>query len=133
MKDKARIGKTNKKKGSDGERLYAQIFRNLGYNFCRTSRQASRIHDDAGIDLVEIPFNVQIKVGYDRGINYKTILSYMKEKIIELFSPTHESHRQVNMVIHRKSVGKGKKRNEFDDLVIMSFEDFKKLINNNES
>jgi len=31
-------------------------------------------------------------------------------------------------VIHRKDVGKGNKRDEYDDLVIMSWNDYKQLI-----
>lgn len=130
MADRAKIGKRNKAKGSRAEQEYAKIFRDLGFSFCKTSRQASRLHDDAGIDLVEVPYNVQIKAGYAKGINYKTVLQTIKDRIVELFAPTHEVHSKPNIIIHRKDVGRGKKRDEYDDLVIMSFEDFKKIIEN---
>ena len=94
-------GKYSRNKGHNAERLYAEIFRDLGFSFCRTSRQASRIHDDAGIDLIEVPYNVQIKAGYAKGINYKTVLQIIKDRIVELFAPTHEVHEKPNIIIHR--------------------------------
>lgn len=127
--DKSKLGKANKRLGSNAERLYAKLFRELGFSFCKTSRQASRLHDDAGVDLVETtPFNVQIKAGHQRGMIPSKVLSDMKERSIRLFPPDNQIHKNINIMIHRKPVGKGKKRNEFDDLVTMSFEDFKKLL-----
>lgn len=122
-------GATNKRKGSNGERLYAKLFRELGFTFCQTSRLESKLHDDCGIDLTNLPFNVQVKVGYDRGLNIKNVLQYTKERIKELMHPSKVEHELPTIVIHRKTVGRGNKRAELDDLVYMSFEDFKKLIN----
>jgi hypothetical protein len=128
--DRAKLGKRNKNMGSNAERLYANLFREIGFNFCKTSRQASRIHDDAGIDLTEThPFNVQVKAGMQKGMNHSNVLSIIKERCVELFSPDNIVHKNINIMIHKKVVGKGRKRNEFDDLVTMSFEDFKKLVN----
>jgi hypothetical protein len=121
-------GKTNKRKGSNGERLYAKLFRELGYIFCQTSRLESRLHDNCGIDLTNLPFNVQVKVGYDRGLNIKNVIEYTKNQIKELMPPTKIEHELPTIVIHRKTVGQGNKRQELDDLVYMSFEDFKKIL-----
>lgn len=121
-------GKTNRNKGNTAERIYAEIFRNLGFTFCKTTRQESRLHDSCGIDLTNLPFNVQIKAGYDRGLNIKEVLKYTKTKISELLPPNKEEHNMPTILIHRKTVGRGHKREELDDLVYMSFEDFKKII-----
>ena len=129
--DRAKLGKRNKRLGSNAEREYAKVFRDLGFSFCRTSRQASRLHDDAGIDLTGVPLNVQIKAGIQRGMNHSQVLSIIKERLKELFDPSHPEHDRPSILIHRKPVGKGRSRGEFDDLVTMSFEDFKKIMYGN--
>lgn len=126
--DKKSIGRNNKRKGNNGERYYAKIFRNLGFSHCVTARYGSRLHDDAGIDLIHLPFNVQIKVGKQRGMNPSKVLNYTKERVQELFPKSAPEQTLPNIVIHKKEIGKGRKRNEFDELVYMSFKDFKKLL-----
>ena len=116
-------------KGHNAEREYRLVFKDeLGFSFCITSRQGSRIHDDAGIDLINIPFNVQIKAGYKRGLNTKTVLDYTKNKVSELFPPDAKEHDLPTILVHKMDVGRGKRREETDDIVSMSFEDFKKII-----
>jgi len=127
---KKTIGDRNRTKGHNGERLYAKIFNEiLGFKYCVTSRYGSRIHDDAGIDLINLPFNVQIKTGKQRGMNPSQVLSYMKGRIKELFPKSAPEQEMASIVIHRKDVGQGRKRNAQDDLVFMSFEDFTKFLN----
>ena len=46
----------------------------------------------------------------------------------EFFPETSQEHSLPKILIHRKEVGSGKKRTEFDEIVSMTFEDFKKLI-----
>lgn len=121
-------GSTNRNKGHNAERFYAKVFKDLGFSHCVTSRYGSRIHDDAGIDLIGLPINVQIKAGKQRAMNPSKVLSYIKERIVELFPKTSPEKDMVSIVIHRKEVGRGKKRNDFDDLVHMSFKDFETLI-----
>lgn len=121
-------GKTNKRKGSNAERLYAKLFKELGFSHCVTSRFGSRQHDDAGIDLINVPFNVQIKAGKQRGMNTSAVLSEIKSRFPAFFPKTAPEHNLPLILIHRKDVGRGKKRGEFDDIVSMSFEDFKKII-----
>jgi len=121
-------GSTNRNKGHNAERYYAKAFKDLGFSHCVTSRYGSRVHDDAGIDLIGLPINVQIKAGKQRAMNPSKVLSYIRERISLLFPKTAPEKDMISIVIHRKEVGRGKKRNDFDDLVHMSFEDFKKLI-----
>lgn len=122
-------GLTSRTKGHNAERLYAKIFKELGFTFCNTARLESKLYDNCGIDLTNLPFNVQVKAGYDRGLNIKETLKYTKDRIKELIHPSKPEHNIPTIIIHRKTVGKGYKRKELDDLVYMSFEDFKKLIN----
>jgi hypothetical protein len=130
MADKKSYGKTNKRKGSDAERLYAKIFRDeLGFSHCKTARMGSKLHDDAGIDLIFLPFNVQIKAGYDKGLNPSKELSYIEEKMVELFPPSSIEHTLPKILIHRKNKEKGRRnRIPYDDIVFMTFEDFKKIL-----
>lgn len=125
---KKSYGKTNKRKGSDAERYYAKIFQGLGFTHCKTARLGSKLHDDAGIDLIFLPFNVQIKAGKQLGMKPDRELKYMQDRMRELFPPSSPEHEYPKIVIHKKEVGSGKRRGEFDDLVTMTFEDFIKLI-----
>ena len=127
---KKSYGKTNKRKGSDAERYYARIFRDkLGFTHCKTARLGSKLHDDAGIDLIFLPFNTQIKAGKQVGLNPSKELNYMQERMTELFPKTSLEHTYPKLVIHKKEVGAGKKRTEFDEIVSMTFSDFLKLVN----
>lgn len=130
---KKSLGKTNKRKGSDGERHYARAFQELGFTHCKTARLGSKLHDNAGIDLIFIPFNTQIKVGKQVGLNVSKELEYMHNKMIELFPESSVEHQNPKILIHRKQVGSGKTRTEFDEIVSMTFEDFKKMITKVES
>lgn len=127
---KKSYGKTNKRKGSDAERHYARVFRDdLGFTHCKTSRLGSKLHDDAGIDLIFIPLNIQIKAGKQVGLNPGRELIYMQNRMTELFPTSSQEHQFPKIVIHRKEVGQGKKRTEFDEIVSLTFGDFLKIIN----
>ena len=126
---KKNYGRINKRKGSDAERFYAKIFRdNLGFTHCKTSRSGSKLHDDAGIDLIFLPFNVQIKAGKQTGLNASKELEYMQNRMQILLPPTSQEHYLPKILIHKKEVGPGKKRTEFNEIVSLTFEDFTKLI-----
>ena len=126
---KKSYGKTNKRKGSDAERHYAKIFReDLGFTHCKTARMGSKLHDDAGIDLIFIPLNIQIKAGKQVVLNPSKELNYMQDRMSEFFPKTSLEHNYPKLVIHKKEVGQGKKRSEFDEIVSMTFEDFVKII-----
>lgn len=122
------MGATNKRKGSDAERFYAKKFRELGFTHCKTARMGSKLHDDAGIDLIFLPMNVQIKAGKQVGLNPSKELDYIQDKMAELFPPTSQEHKLPKVLIHKKEVQKGKRRTASDELVFMTFEDFTKII-----
>lgn len=119
-------GRINRSKGHNAERIYRKIFIELGFKECVTSRYGSRIHDDAGVDLINLPINVQIKAGKQRNLNKKLELEEIKSKIKKLIPNEQE---KPLILIHRKDVMKGKRRTEFDDLVTLTFNDFKKIFN----
>lgn len=129
-KSRKSYGRTNKRKGSDAERLYAKRFReDLGFTHCKTSRMGSKLHDDAGIDLIFLPFNVQIKAGYDSGLNYSRELKYIEDKMQELFPSSSIEHKLPKILIHRKNKEKGRRnRIPYDDIVSMTFEDFINIV-----
>lgn len=124
---KKTYGATNKRKGSNAERLYASLFRELGFELCQTARYASKLYDDAKIDLINIPFNIQIKAGIQKGMNPAKELTMM-EACIEKMFPKYDSVRTYpKLLIHYKQVGQGKKRTELDSLVYMSLGQFLKF------
>lgn len=123
-----KIGTANKRKGSNAERYYAKVFRDLGFSHCITSRQGSRLHDNAGIDLINLPINVQIKAGIQRGLNISKVLHEIYARILTMFPRSSPEKHKPLVLIHRKQVKRGGRRNDFDDIVSMSFKDFKKII-----
>lgn len=113
-------GAANKRKGSNAERYYAKVFReDLGFTFCKTSRQSNRMLDDAGIDLNFLPFNVQIKAGYAKGLNEVKTLAIIRERLPELFPPYDAVHKQPDVLIHKKDTGRGRKKKDTDELVFI--------------
>lgn len=95
------IGARNKHKGSHAERFYAQVFRNLGFSYCITSRQGGRIFDNAGIDIMNIPFNIQIKAGVQKNMNPGKVLFDVSSQIIALFPEASEIRTYPILLIHR--------------------------------
>lgn len=118
----------NRTKGHDAERHFAKEFREIGYDKCQTARYGSRMHDDCAIDLIFVPFNVQIKAGAQRGMNPSKVLRDIDERVKKTFPEDAWEQSNINMVIHRKDVGRGKKRDKYDDLVTMAWEDVKRLL-----
>ncbi len=121
-------------KGHNAERYFANQLKDW-YPFCMTTRQTSTLLDSCGIDLDNVPFNIQIKSGYPKGLNYRKEIDYVLQNIIA--KPyIHERLNLPTLLIHRHDVGKGKRRGKLDDMVIMPFEDFMnilKQVNDNKS
>ena len=121
-------GATNKRKGSNAEREFASAFREIGFTHCRTSREGSKLHDNAGIDLLFVPMNIQIKAGKQKGLNVSKEIKYVYDKVREIFPEGSIEYNLPNILIHKKEVGQGNKRTLFDTIVSMTFDDFKLLI-----
>jgi hypothetical protein len=110
---------TNRNKGHSAERLYSTKFKTL-FPDCQTSRYASRMLDDAGVDLANIPLLVQIKAGVHKGMKPQDILKNIKDNLPKSELP--------KVLIHHKQGKPGVKRDEFSSLVTMTFDDFFKLL-----
>lgn len=126
------MSNTNRTKGHNAERLYAKIFRELGFSYCKTTRESSRLLDNCKIDLDGIPYAIQIKAGKQKALNASKIFFEMEETLNINFPKEDIIHTKPKILIHHKQGIKGKPRNEFDNLVIMTFETFKKIIKNND-
>lgn len=103
---KLSIGARNKRKGSDAERYYADLFRELGFAFCITARLGSRIHDNAGIDLINIPFNIQIKGGKHKNLSPGKVLLNMFIQVNSLFPEESETRSNPMLLFHRPFIYK---------------------------
>lgn len=129
--DRKKLGKINKQRGNTAERYYASFFKEMGveaFSHCKTARFGSKLHDDAGIDLIFLPFNVQIKHGEQKGMKPVEELKLMESKMKKLFPEKSVEHDLPKLVIHQKSIGRGKKRTEYDEVVTMTFKDFCKFL-----
>lgn len=115
-------GSKNRTKGHILERRVASKFRELGYTFAKTSRQASRLLDDSKVDIAFVPFNVQCKKGYAKGLNYTNIFLETKEALKKNFPPTDLVHNNPCVVLHDK----GRKNEE--KLVVMEEESFWQIV-----
>jgi len=113
------LGKRNRRKGHDYERLWAKYYRDVGYDYCKTSRQASRLLDDSKVDLAFIPYNHQCKKSIG-SINYFVLLNEIEESLKKNFPPDHEQLTYPIIISH--SIAKDK------DLVIMSSSSYLELI-----
>ncbi len=118
---------TNRRKGHRAEQFYARTFRDLGFSKCTTSRFGSRLHDSAKIDLVGIPFNIQIKCGRQKNLSPAKELFLMKCYIQQLFRDDAPEHKKPCLLIHRKDSIKGQKRSDDLDLVYMTLNQFYKI------
>lgn len=123
LKPKKINGKANRRKGHEYERKWAKIFRDLGYNYCKTSRQASRLLDDSKVDLAFIPFNVQCK-NVQAGINYIEEIKLVKESLAKNFPPTDSQHQYPVIIAHKKGC------KPEDELVVMRADEFVSLLTN---
>lgn len=111
----------SKQKGNTYERWLARFFREkFGYNFCRTSRQASRLLDDSGIDLSGIPYNVSAKSGYHLNRpKPDKIIWQMRQVLQQHFAAGDPIHGQLTFLMHRLDG-----RSPFHHIVSMTFDDW---------
>jgi len=99
-----------RQKGHAYERKVAQEMRDLGFEKCLTSRLESKRMDDAGVDLCYTdPFYIQLKATE----NYPKFHHLLFEKM-----PQEDD--KINVVMNKK--------NRKGEIVVMSKEDFYKII-----
>lgn len=118
------MSKNNRRKGHVYERYLAKLFRALGYEKCKTSREASRLYDNCGYDLWGIPFLVQAKAGYKKSRIKPDELFLKMEKAMEQF-PEDERNLLKNYpkLVFNKLDG----YKDENHIVSMMFKDFVKL------
>lgn len=116
-------GAANRRKGHNFERYLVKIFRDdLGFKFCKTSRQASRLLDDSKVDLAFIPYNVQAK-SVKSNLNYQEIFKSMDEALEQNFPPTDQQVNLPKLIFHKKG------RKKYESLVIVEEKEFIKILN----
>lgn len=122
---KKKTGKYCRTKGHKAEQELAKLFRELGYSFCKTSREESKVLDACKIDLVNLPIHIQSKAGYNIGVSPHLLLRQMKEELKKRIPPESPEHGKPAVVIHRRDKTQGvRERDEFDTMVHMSMKDF---------
>jgi hypothetical protein len=127
-KDQEKESKSKKKinvrqKGNTFEVEVMNMFKQLGYEFCKTSRNASKLYDDCKIDLFGLPINVQVKRGYNKGIvNYHKIKEECLGLIKKNFPKTDSIHQQDFIVIQKQDYK--------ESIVILTLENYLKLLKN---
>ena len=126
------LGATNKRKGSTAERYYAKFFRELGFPFCETARFGSKKHDNAKIDLLYIPFNIQIKAGIQQNMNPGKELFMMATSIKAMFPLEDDVHQRPCILFHYKQGKPGVKRTPEMEMVYMSLSQFNIFKSSNE-
>lgn len=89
----------------------------------KTARQVSRATDDCGIDLVNIPFNIQCKNGYEKtNFKYAEMYNQTKQLLKTFFLPDNPIHTYPYLIIHKKG------RKEEETTVTMTLKAFEELI-----
>jgi len=117
--------KNSRTKGHSYERWLAKYFREqFNFNFCKTSREASRMLDDCSIDISGIPYNIQAKSGY-KGHRPKPDLIFgnMVEKLNQNFPKDDPIHERMKLLFHKLDGHKPE-----NHLVTMQFCDFMKIL-----
>lgn len=118
----SRRGSRNRQKGHDLERYIAKLFREkLGYKFCKTSRNASKLIDDLGVDIAYgPPLSIQTKSGYvKRRPKFEELFSLYQEKLKENIPPEDVMHDFPYVLIHKLD---GRKKEHFQ--TTMAFDDW---------
>lgn len=117
-------GSRNREIGHDAERKLMNVFKELGYSFCRTTRDSSHTLDKCGIDLDNIPIIIQSKAGAQKGMQHAKELEYIDVQRAIHLPPDNEWHKKPKVLVHTKPPGRGKERTKYHQLAIMTFDDF---------
>lgn len=108
MRSNKNRGSRNRQKGQDLERQIARDLRELGFTKTRTSRAASKLLDDCGVDIVYgPPYLIQAKSGYQRNRpKYELIYEKTKELLAKNL-PDNSPELQMPIVLIHKLNGRG--------------------------
>lgn len=113
-------GKENQLKGEEGEKFYVSYFQRLGYKNCKQAEKKS-LYDSLGIDLVNIPYLIQIKTGIQKNLIPGKILTLMSAQISNNLPKNHVIIKEnFNLfLIHHKG-----NNNIEEDVIYMSLDTY---------
>lgn len=105
----------NRNKGHRLERDVTRWFRELGFKFAKTTREASRLLDSCKIDIAHIPFLIQCKAGYETNYpKYNIIHNEIKTELTKNIPKDSELHNLPIILIHKlDGAGKTKPEREY--------------------
>lgn len=110
-----------RQKGHAYERKWANYFKSIGYAKCVTSRLGSRIMDNSKVDLIFIPYLVQLK--HDKSkLNYRDIFLSMEEELKKNLPKNSPELILPKIIIHRFA------RSKYSEFAIIPIDDFKKML-----
>lgn len=84
------------------EKYFVEQFIGMGYIQCIESKNSSKIMDSAKIDLLNLPFNIQIKSGNQKNMNPGKELFEMSNIIKSMFPESESVRKKDNYLIHKK-------------------------------
>lgn len=113
-------------KGHHAENIYVSYFQKLGFTQCANSALVNEAYDRAKIDLVGIPFNIQIKTGKQPQMHPCRVLFEMDACIKTDFKKSNPDYRKPRLLLRRLNV-KGKTRQPESELIYMSKKQFDKF------
>lgn len=118
-------GINNRRKGHSLEREIVRMFRDeIGMEFAKTSRYASKVLDDCKVDIAGIPFLIQAKAGYQKARpKAEEIFKEIEENLSKNYPKGDQIHNYPKVLIHKLN-GKHK----YHNLVTMPYDDFKYLL-----
>ena len=114
-------------KGHTLERKVANDLK-IFFPYSRTVRNAGREIDNCGIDIVGVPFNIQIKNGYNKiRFKFEDEFKYTVDKLKLVYPQDDKIHKYPYVFIHKKTGIKGKIQPELFQ-VTMTYDTFIGLI-----
>lgn len=99
----------------------AKIFREIGYDKAKTTRQASRLLDNCKVDIAFTPYNIQCK-SVIANINYTNIFKDIKSLLKENFPEDDDVVNKPIVIAHKR--GRLKEQHH----IILEFDTFINLV-----
>lgn len=116
-------GSALRRKGHDLERYVVKTLRDI-YPHATTARRESKTMDDCGVDVVNVPFLIQCKSGYESPRpKYERLFAYIEERIKDLPMYKDVLSKYPVVVVHKLN-----KRASEDALTVLKYKDFLHLL-----
>jgi hypothetical protein len=96
------MANANRDKGHRFERKVVNDLKDVGFDYAKTTRAESKTLDDSGIDIANVPFNIQAKSGYEKNRpNFITLRNKCILKLKENYPPENPVHENPFVLIHK--------------------------------